>query len=196
MKTQLNIKAMKGSLDIRLFLVFTLIALAVISRWLPHESNWTPFLAIALFSGMYISNKIWAFMIPVLALVISDAVLGFYSGALMLWIYASYILIVGLGIWSKGFKPLRLLGTAMGSAVIFFLITNFAVWFLADAALGGEGYERSGVGLWKCYVAALPFFRATLISTVVMSFALVGAYEFIIGRVIGRQVVVESKELS
>ncbi len=167
----------------KFFLIFSLLALAVVSRWAPHTFNFTPVLAIALFSGMYISNKTWAFAIPAVALIVSDSLLGFYSGSLMLSIYGSYALIVSLGILSKGsFKPLRLLGTSMGSALIFFLVTNFAVWFLAETALGGIVYERSWSGLWKCYLMALPFFRATLVSTVLMSFALVGAYEWVIQR--------------
>ena len=179
----------KTQFNTRLFLVLALIALAVISRWTPHISNLTPVLAIALFSGMYISNKFLAFMIPTLTLIISDFVLGFYSGPLMLSVYASYVLIVGVGVLSKGpFKPFRLLGTSISSAIIFFLITNFAVWLLANSVTDGVVYEKSWSGLWKCYVIALPFFRATLLSTVIMSFALVGTYEFTT-----RKILAESK---
>ena len=170
---------MKAIFNVKLLLVLVLVVLAVVSRWTPHTFNFTPVLAIALFSGMYISNKFLAFITPALILIISDAILGFYSGALMFSVYGSYALIVGLGILSQGpFKPLKLLGTSVSAAVIFFLVTNFAVWFLSGSIEGGLVYEKSLVGLWECYVAALPFFRSTLISTVIMSFALVGMYEF------------------
>ena len=160
-------------MKIKLLLTFLLIALGVLTRWLPHTFNFTPVLAISLFSGMYLPNK-FAFAIPALILLISDAILGFYSGMLMISVYGSYVLIVGLGIWSskKGsFRPFRLLGTSISSAIIFFLITNFAVWFL--------DYEKSLTSLWECYMLGLPFFRATVLSTVLTSFLLVGSYELI-----------------
>ena len=180
---------MRVSFKTNLFLALGLIILAVVSRWAPHTFNFTPVLAIALFSGMYISHRLLAFAIPAVVLIVSDMILGLYSGALMFSVYASYALIVGLGILSRGsFRPLRLLGTSIGSALIFFFITNLAVWFLADSVQGGIVYERSWAGLWECYVMALPFFRSTLTSTVLMSFVLVGAYEFTRSKVL-----VESK---
>lgn len=163
-----------------LFLALSLIILAVSTRWLPHTFNFTPVLAIALFSGMYVSNRFLAFLIPALILLLSDAFLGFYSGTLMLAVYGSYALIVGLGVLSKkGGAPLKLLGTSVSSAVIFFMVTNCAVWVLATNESGGAVYGRSLAGLLECYTLALPFFRATLISTVSMSFILVGGYELI-----------------
>lgn len=46
-------------------------------------------------------------------------------------------------------------GTLAG-AVVFFLVTNFAVWALF------EMYPKTWAGLTTCYVKALPFFRTTL----------------------------------
>lgn len=50
----------------------------------------------------------------------------------------------------------------MLSVCIFFIISNFGVWVLGS-------YEYSFKGLLECYVAAIPFFGNTIISTLIFS---------------------------
>jgi hypothetical protein len=57
------------------------------------------------------------------------------------------------------------------SASLFFVITNFGVWF------AGRLYTRDFQGLVDCYTAALPFFRNTLLSDIVYSLLLFAAYQ-------------------
>ena len=45
------------------------------------------------------------------------------------------------------------------ASLIFFLTSNFGVWLLSN------WYPKSFAGLVMCYEAALPFFRNTLLST-------------------------------
>ena len=45
------------------------------------------------------------------------------------------------------------------SALIFYVLTNFAVWVFGDL------YPKNFEGLIMCYVMAIPFFTNTLIST-------------------------------
>jgi hypothetical protein len=45
----------------------------------------------------------------------------------------------------------------MVAPVLFYLISNFAVWLGADRL-----YPHTLSGLADCYVAAIPFFRGTL----------------------------------
>ena len=47
-------------------------------------------------------------------------------------------------------------------AIIFYLITNFGVWIN-----GSYGYSFNG--LIMCYIAAIPFFTYTIISTIFYS---------------------------
>ena len=49
---------------------------------------------------------------------------------------------------------------AVFSSLIFFVITNFAVWLVWDF------YPKTFDGLILCYVAGLPFLRNTLMSTI------------------------------
>jgi len=59
----------------------------------------------------------------------------------------------------------------MAGTPAFFLISNFGVW------LGGRLYPPTWVGLITCYAAALPFYRNSLLSSVVYTAVLFGAHE-------------------
>ena len=56
-------------------------------------------------------------------------------------------------------------------AVVFFLVSNFGVWLTPIF-----GYERSMSGLVRCYVLALPFFRAMLLGDLIYVPLLFGAF--------------------
>jgi hypothetical protein len=57
----------------------------------------------------------------------------------------------------------------LGGAVIFFLVTNFADWYLFGT------YAKSWSGLVDCYVAGIPFFRrGTLLADIIGSALLFG----------------------
>ena len=49
----------------------------------------------------------------------------------------------------------------IGSSVLFFVVTNFAVWIMWDY------YPNTLEGLIMCYTMAIPFFQNTLLGTVV-----------------------------
>jgi hypothetical protein len=46
------------------------------------------------------------------------------------------------------------MGSALAGSVVFFLVSNFAVW-----AAWGDLYPMTFAGLMTCYAAGLPFFR-------------------------------------
>ena len=62
------------------------------------------------------------------------------------------------------------MSSSIGVGVVFFIVSNFGVW------LGGTMYPMTFEGLVTCYVAAIPFFRATLTSNILFSFILFGGY--------------------
>jgi hypothetical protein len=155
-----------------------LILFAAFSRLLPHPMNFAPVTAIALFAGVYL-NKKYAFIIPVIAMLISDAFIGFYSG--IQWVYGSFILIALIGLWLKhrienagaGKKTAYVAGTTIVASVLFFIITNFGVW------ISGMLYEMSFKGLIQCYTMAIPFFKNTLAGDLVYTAAMFVVYEMI-----------------
>lgn len=150
-----------------------IICFGVISRLLPHPGNFAPIAAISLFSGVYLDKK-WAFIIPLFALLFSDLFLGFY-GLEMLFVYGSFVLVVLIGEGIKKHKNvLTIFLGALGASILFYLITNFGVWFLPNTM-----YPKNFTGLAESYIAAIPFFRNTLLGDLFYTGVFFGGYEFI-----------------
>jgi hypothetical protein len=140
------------SLKPRLIVIFTIIIAGAFMRLIPHWPNFTPIAAIALFGGAYLERRYLAYLIPLAALFISDLIIGFHD--YMIAVYLAFAITVSLGmLLKKNMSSGRILGTALLSSVIFFLVTNFASW------LGSPIYTKDFTGLLQCYVAGLAFFN-------------------------------------
>ncbi len=148
-----------------------LILLGVSSRIFPHPANFAPIAAIALFGGLYLSKRM-AFILPMAAMFVSDIFIGFYSWKMMIAVYVSFLFVVGIGMIVKQHKTLGtvLTGTLLGS-VLFFLITNGAVWAF------GTMYPHSFAGLMQSYLMGIPFFKNTLLGDLFYTGVLVGSME-------------------
>ena len=141
----------------RLLAAAGLIALIAASRLLPHPPNFTPVLAAALFCGGLLPPG-RALLALLGAMFLSDLALGLHDG--MASVYLAVALCVLLGRLLQPQRSLRpALGGALAASALFFAVTNFAVW------LAGDLYPPTAAGLLACYVAALPFFHHTLLST-------------------------------
>jgi hypothetical protein len=150
---------------------FGLVLAAALSRLLPHPPNFTPLAAIALSSAVYLDKR-YAFVVPIAALLISDAVIGFYDG--MAWVYGCFIATGFIGLWLRTHKsPLPVVGAALASSTLFYVVTNFAVW------LNGTMYPKTWEGLLACYVAAIPFFQNTVAGDLAFTAALFGLFELV-----------------
>ena len=149
---------------------------AAATRLLPHPPNFAPIGAIALFGGAYFSSKRAAFAVPLVAMLISNALLAVfkYGGSvipLMPWVYGSISLTVGLGLLIRSRRsPLNIAAASLTGSIFFFLITNFGVW------LRGTRYEPSLEGLVICYTAAIPFFQNTLLGDAFYTLVLFGGF--------------------
>ncbi len=149
-------------------LVFGLLLLGVASRLVPHPWNVTPVAALALFGGTYLSKR-WSILLPLAIVAISDALIGWHATIAFTW--AAFALTGTIGWWVRRQPTVgRIAGGAVAGSTAFFVITNFGVW-----AVGGL-YPPTAAGLWHCYVAALPFFRQSLVGDLVSTAALFGAY--------------------
>lgn len=137
--------------------IFFIIA-GVILRLVPHLPNFAPIAAMALFGGVYLSKK-YALILPIAALIISDIFIGFYNPWIMASVYGSFLLIglVGLHLRRHKAVPNVIIATLSGS-VLFFLITNFAVWAVPHSL-----YPHTWQGLMQSYIMGLPFFRNTIL---------------------------------
>ena len=139
----------------RMALLTGMIFGAAALRLLPHAPNFDPITALALFAGASVEDKRWAFALPLAAMLLSDALIGFHP--LMPVIYLTFALVVWMGTsLRQRLTALPVAGAALGAATLFFVVSNFAEWTL------GMLYPRTLEGLIACYVAAIPFFGNTI----------------------------------
>jgi hypothetical protein len=148
-----------------------LIIFAVVVRVLQFIPNVAPVGALAIFSGVYFKKR-WAYAVPILAMLISDPIIGYYDARVMATVYGSFILAVLIGRLVAGRKnPLTVMLGALSGSVLFYLTTNFAVWAISS------WYPPNFSGLMLSYTMALPFFRNTLLSDLFFTGVFFGAYE-------------------
>jgi len=152
-----------------LLLALFLVVLCVALRLPPHVSNFSPVAAAALFAGMMLQRRWLAVAVPLAAMLLSDAVLGGYGWPMMAVVYAALALPAVIGMLARGRRVWpAAIGGALASSLIFYTMTNFAVWALTGL------YSADAKGLLECYVAALPFLKYTVAGDLFWSVALFG----------------------
>ncbi len=155
---------------------YLVVLFAVLTRFLPHVPNFSPVFAALLFGGAHLKRRdsIWY---PVVLLAVSDVVLTTLVyrmrlgwGQSITWL--GFTVVALLGCWLRKRESVGRVGfAALAGPTAFFLISNFGVW------LGWRMYPTTWDGLVTCYVAALPFYRNSLVATAVYTALLFGAYE-------------------
>lgn len=172
-----------------LAVVVILVAVGVAARILPHIPNFAPVTATALFAGAYMPKR--ASLVALLGiLLLSDYALLYvnpfgstnFAHLYMPWdlwhstlpyVYGSFGVSALVGWYvSKHRTAGVVMVAALFCSLQFFLVTNGGVW-LAGA------YDRGIDGLWQSYVAALPFFRGTLLGDLLYTSAFFGIYEML-----------------
>jgi len=152
-------------------LVIGLVLLGVIARLVPHPWNVTPLTALALFGAALLSRR-WAIGLPLTAVILSDAVLGFHEVIAFTW--GGFVLTGLIGWWLRKRVSIgRLVIASLLGSTVFFLVTNFGVWLLGE---GGTMYPKTVQGVWLCYTAALPFFRNGLFGDLVYTLTIFGLF--------------------
>jgi hypothetical protein len=142
-----------------IYLIIILSVLALIARLIWHLPNFSPLASLILFAGYYTPKKYWP--LPFVSLFISDLILGFYAWPVMLSVYAASALNLYLGkLLQKNDTALNIASSTLASALIFFFVTNFAVW------ASGDWYAHNLSGLSLCFALAVPFFKNTLLSNI------------------------------
>ena len=153
----------------RIRALLSAILLAAALRLVPHPPNFTPIGAMALFSGAYLGRRALAFVAPLAAMLLSDAVLGFYSGMWVTYLAVALVALLGAIALQKR-TPVRIGLAAVAGSALFFLVSNFGTW-----ALSGM-YPHTAAGLAACYVAAIPFFQNTLAGDLFYATLLFGGF--------------------
>src|ERR671925_59333 len=163
----------------RIGVAYLVVLVAVLTRFVPHLPNFSPVFAALLFGGAHLERRdaIWY---PLVLLAASDFVLttlvyrmniGLDQGTI--WLGFAVLAMIGYSLRTRENVP-TIAVAAVAGPTVFFLISNFGVW------LGGHGarmYPATWDGLMACYMAALPFYRNSLVATAVYTALLFGANE-------------------
>ena len=139
-------------IPVRLTALLSIIFSAALFRLLPHWPNFTPVAALALFGAATFDRKWLGLVAPLAAMLLSDALIGFHAS--MVAVYISFALTWGIGLYLRS-RPtaVRIITASVLSSILFFLITNAAVWF------GSSFYPQTAQGLLACYAAGLAFYN-------------------------------------
>jgi hypothetical protein len=174
-----------------LVLFILILACALYRVWDSRPMGFAPQIAMALFAGSIIKDKRFAFLFPVLSLFISDllyqflysqglsTIRGFYSGQWQNYLLIASITIIGFFI-NKNKVGQIFIGSLAG-AVYFFLISNFMVWIGGGWDINNQPYPGSFSGLMLCYTEALPFFKWSVLSTLVFNGLFFGSF-YLLGK--------------
>lgn len=144
--------------------LISFVLVAVLMRLLPHPPNVAPITAVALFAGTFFDKKHWAVLMPLLAMVITDMILGF--SLITPVVYLSFFAITVVGML---FKKMNI-GTVLLSSLVFFVLSNLGVWVLY--------YPLTAEGLITCFTLAIPFFINSLVGDIFFNALLLFGYRF------------------
>ena len=107
----------------------SLILILALSRLIPHPYNFSPMLAVGIFSGFYFRQFYLGLFIVIFSMFIGDLFLGFHST--MFFTYISLAVAVLIGLYVKHFKFTEILFSGLASSVCFFY--NYKFWSLVNA---------------------------------------------------------------
>lgn len=157
-----------------------------------HLYNLVPIAALGLFSGSILSNKKYAYLIPLAAMLLSDLGLalftstqGFY-GISQVINYGAIVLVTFLGTHLVKRNVISIAGYTLSGSMIFFLLSNLGTF------LGGY-YSYSFESFIQCFTLAIPFYKSEMATTffmnsfagdLVFSFVAFSIYHFSIPRVL------------
>lgn len=158
-----------------------LVIFTVASRLMPHPANVAPIAALALFAGTTgramptKAGRLTAIIAPLAALFMADIFIGFYTWQVMISVYVGFAVTWLLGILVRRYYSWpMIMGASVGGSIIFFLLTNAAVWAFTPM------YAKTLAGLIQSYTLALPFLRNSLLGDLAYNAIFFGAYELAI----------------
>ena len=161
----------RTDLAMDLALVAFLVALGVAARLLPHAPGFLPIAASGLFAARVLRIPALAVVVPVLAMILSDALLPGEDWRIQAIGFAAIAIPAVAGLATRCWSGvLPTVGTMVVSSLLFWLASNGAVW-----AFSGM-YPLTAAGLSECYVLALPFLEKTMLGDLFWMGVLFGGF--------------------
>ncbi len=176
-----------------------LVIIAALYRIIPNRPyGFAPQWAMAVFAGAVIKDRKWAFIIPALSMFISDLLYqllyigglsgmpGFYEGQWQNYILFTLLVFVGFAV--KKINVLQIALASLAAPSLYFIVSNFLVWE-SNGLTRGLDRPKTFNGLMLCYSDGIPFFRTSILATLVFSTILFGTYTFIRNyRAVGKEI--------
>ena len=166
-----------------------LIIIAALYRIIPGRPfGFAPQWAMAVFAGAVIRDKKWALIIPVLSMFLSDLLYqllymggitnmqGFYEGQWQNYLLFTLLVFVGMAV--RKLNVLQITIASVAAPTLYFLVSNFLVW-ASNGSTRGLDRPKTFDGLMLCYADGIPFYRMSILATLVFSAILFGGYKFI-----------------
>ena len=150
-----------------------ILALASVAHLVPHPFGVSSVGATALYAGAYAPKSIhW--LVPFVPLTLGLMVTGLYKPTVMMLVFAGFGLASFAGRWLLRNDPtLAKYGAAVVlGATIFFLVSNFAIWWAGY-------YPPTLAGLVACYVAGLPYLLIACVADALYCGVLFGLHKLI-----------------
>lgn len=174
-----------------LFFAFLVIGITTVVKLICapilNLSGFTCVIAVSLFSGLVIKDRKQAFLFPLLALFVSDVLVqifykagwfpfaGFYQDQLIN--YSLFILLTVVGMLMKNLRTAGAILSIILGPVLFFFISNYFVWANQGTTLA---YSKDISGLMACYTAGIPFYKNSLVSTIIFLPSFMAMYQLIV----------------
>ena len=158
------------SLNRNLIMGLSIIVILAMSRLIPHPPNFTPILGMAFFAGAVFDKKVFAYIITIFAMLLSDLFLGFHPGMFVIYFSLCLCVLIGTYMSSRLSFISGIIGISCG-VLLFYLITNLAVWY------GSGMYTKNMSGLIECYIMGLPFLQNTFFSSILYGMVALGLYQ-------------------
>jgi len=163
-----------------LIIAALLVIIAALSRVILYPHNFSPIIGMAVFSGAIIKDKRLAFVLPILAMFLSDIIFEVSGIAAGFWgwgqlvSYAILALITVIAFSMKKVNVLTVAGYSIGSSLLFFFLSNSA-FFVFDNPIY-HLYPQNFSGYVGSLVGGLPFLKTGVIADLVYSTVLFGTY--------------------
>lgn len=148
--------------------------------------NFSPFYATCLFGGALMTRRRDVFPLMLGAWLIGDLGIWLLTGnrewafpPSQIGVYVGIVLMILCGsLLQKNRTWPAIAGTGLLTAIVFFVVSNFAVWALGYRVnnVAFYQYPHTAGGLLLCYELAIPFFLNSLVSMVIFLPVLFSGY--------------------
>lgn len=195
------------SRQLTLFLVMTIVGFSfrLLPYWKEQYDGWllciwgaNAVLPLMMLTVSQSRSLVWGYALPFLGFVVSDLIIQMILQARnlptstlggRLAIYAIFLVLSQLGLILRVLKLQKVERVIVGvsltllGSVLFFLVSNFMVWYASTPADGNYYYPPTWAGLFRCYEMALPFFKNQFFGDGLFSLAFFSIYGLLEQRV-------------